>query len=244
MITVNSRSKWPKRLPPLTGEQARISDDFMHYWHEVLPRRYGVVDRFNHGYVVKRAPTLFLRTLEIGAGLDEHLAYERLNAAQAANYYAVELRASMASELARRFPNVNAVVGDCQKRLDFEDGFFDRIIAVHVLEHLPDLPAAIRELYRLCDKRVGTLSIVIPCEGSLAYSLARRLSAQRVFEARYRQSYSWFIKREHINVPSEIFEELSPYFERTGATYFPLPVPFQLCNLCIGATFVPRVRPA
>lgn len=243
MITGDPRNKWPKRLPPLTAEQARISDDFMHHWHEVLPKRYGIVERFNHGYVVKRAPKHFARTLEIGAGLGEHLAYERLDAAQAANYYALELRDNMASQLARRFRDVNAVVGDCQKRLDFEDGFFDRIIAVHVLEHLPDLPAAIRELHRLCDKRVGTLSIVIPCEGSLAYSLARRLSAQRVFEARYRQSYNWFIEREHINVPSEIFDELSPYFSRTSATYFPLPLPLQFCNLCIGATFVPRVRP-
>ena len=36
---------WPKILPELTSEQERISDDFMHYWHEVLPKRYGVVVR-------------------------------------------------------------------------------------------------------------------------------------------------------------------------------------------------------
>ena len=31
-------SKWPKTFPPLTPEQKRISDDFMKYWHEVLPK--------------------------------------------------------------------------------------------------------------------------------------------------------------------------------------------------------------
>jgi hypothetical protein len=31
----------------------------------------------------------------------------------------------------------------------FFDGFFDRVIAVHVLAHLPKLPAAIRETCRL-----------------------------------------------------------------------------------------------
>jgi SAM-dependent methyltransferase len=236
-----SARKWPKHVPPLTTEQARISDDFMHHWHEVLPRRYGFVDGFNHRYVVKEAPSHFVRTLEVGAGLGEHLEYEKLTDEQAVNYFAVEIRENMAMEIGRRFPKLHAIVGDCQKRLDFADGYFDRIIAIHVLEHLPDLPAAIRELHRLCDKRVGSLSIVIPCEGSAAYSLARKMSAQRIFEKRYRQSYRWFIEREHLNVPAEIFEELAPYFVRKKSTYFPIPVPLEFCNLCIGATFVPRV---
>ena len=61
--------KWPKTFPPLTVEQERIRDDFMRHWHEVLPRRYGVVERFSHGYVVDHAPPGFARTLEVGAGL-------------------------------------------------------------------------------------------------------------------------------------------------------------------------------
>jgi hypothetical protein len=109
-----------------------------------------------------------------------------------------------------------------------------------VLEHLPDLPATVRELHRLCDKTRGVLSIVIPCEGSMAYTLARRISAQRIFEQRYKQPYRWLIEREHINKPFEIFEELAPYFTRTQATYFPIPVNLEFCNLCIGANFVPK----
>jgi SAM-dependent methyltransferase len=240
---VSVATKWPKQFPPLTPEQARVSDDFMKHWHEVLPRRFGIVDRFNHRYVVDHAPREFRRTLEIGAGLGEHLEYERLTEAQWSEYYAVDIRDNMTAEIRRRFPRVKSVVGDCQRQLDFPDGYFDRIIAIHVLEHLPDLPAAVRELYRLCDRDKGTLSIVIPCEGSLAYGLARRMSAQRVFEKRYKQPYRWFIEREHLNVPAEIFEELEPYFERRSATYFPLPVPAQFCNLCIGATLVPRSAP-
>jgi ubiquinone/menaquinone biosynthesis C-methylase UbiE len=236
--------KWPKHVPPLTPEQQRISDDFMRYWHEeVLPQRYGTVERFNHGYVVRRAPKGFRRTLEIGAGLGEHLDAERLTDEQQSNYYAVDIRENMASDIRRRFPKANAIVADCQQRLDFPDGYFDRIIAIHVLEHLPDLPAAVRELYRVCDKAIGTFSIVIPCEGGLAYSVARMISSKRMFEKRYGQPYEWFIKREHINVPREIFEEIDPYFERRESTYFPLPVGFEFCNICIGATFAPRPSP-
>ncbi|MEO8257190.1 MAG: class I SAM-dependent methyltransferase [Acidobacteriota bacterium] len=235
-------AKWPKQLPPLSPEQQRISDDFVKYWHEVLPRRYGVVDEFNHRYPVRNSSRQFVRTLEIGAGIGEHLEYEQLSAEQEQGYVAVDIRANMVAEIRRRFPKVTAVVGDCQQRLDFGDGHFDRILAIHVLEHLPDLPAAVREMHRLCDKARGMLSIVIPCEGSVAYTLARRLSAQRIFEKRYRQSYRWFISREHLNRPSEILEEIGGYFDRRHMTHFPILLNLEFCNLCIGATFAPRRR--
>lgn len=235
-----AEKKWPKKFPPLTPEQKSISDDFMHYWHEVLPRKYGVVDEFNQSYVVKTAPRKFLTTLEIGAGIGEHIKYEKLTDEQKKNYHALDLRQNMVDEIKAQFPEVNAFVGDAQQQLNFEDGYFDRILAIHVLEHLPDLPSAAKEMYRLCNKKWGVFQIVIPCEGSFAYSLARRISAQRIFESRYKQSYQWFIEREHINVPDEILEELKAYFTIESMTYFPLPIPMKTFNLCIGANLVPR----
>jgi ubiquinone/menaquinone biosynthesis C-methylase UbiE len=212
----------------------------MKYWHEVLPRKFGIIDRFNHGYPVWTAPADFECTLEIGAGIGEHLRYEKLTPEQEVNYHALELRPSMSAEIHKRFPRVQTITGDCQKRLDFADGYFDRILAIHVLEHLPDLPATARELHRLCDKQRGVLQIVIPCEGGLAYSLARKISAQRIFEKRYNQSYQWFIEREHVNRPREILNELAPYFEVSSRRFFPLRVPAVFCNLVIGLTLKPR----
>ena len=78
----------------------------------------------------------------------------------------------------------------------------------------------------------------------MAYSLARKISAQRVFERRYQQPYKWFIEREHINRPHEILEELRPYFRITHRSFFPLRVPLVFCNLCIGLTLVPKPSPA
>lgn len=241
MTTASStQAKWPKVLPPLTAEQREISNDFMKLWHEVLPKKFGLIERFNQEYVVKNAPSDFATTLEIGAGLGEHLAHEKLTGAQEAGYVALELRENMVAEIRRRFPRVRAVQGDCQAALPFPDGHFQRILAVHVLEHLPDLPGCIREMHRLCDKKRGVFSIVIPCEGSAAYTLARRISAQRIFEKRYKQSYHWFISREHINLPDEIVEELSRYFIVEKKSFFPLPLPFYFCNLCVGITCRPR----
>ncbi|UIJ71063.1 class I SAM-dependent methyltransferase [Aurantimonas sp. HBX-1] len=237
---IGSKSKWPKVFPPLTPEQRVISDDFMKYWHDVLPDKYGIVDEFNHNYVVKNAPVNFKRTLEIGAGSGEHMNYEKLDPEQTKNYVAVDIRQNMVAELRKKFPDIQSVVGDCQQHMGFPDNHFDRVLAIHVLEHLPNLPEAVKEMYRLCDKDIGTLSIVIPCEGSWAYSLARRISAQRIFEKRYHQSYRWFIEREHINLPDEILSELSKYFTMESSTYFPIPVNLKFCNLCIGATLRPK----
>ncbi len=231
---------WPKTFPPLTPDQQRMRDEFMHAWHEELPKKYGIIEKFNHGYVVDHAPAQFTHTLEIGAGLGEHLAYEKLTAEQLANYVCVELRAAMAAEIRRAHPGCQAVVGDCQERLEFADGHFDRVLAVHVLEHLPNLPAAVREMYRLCNKQHGRFQVVIPCEGGLAYALARRISAQRFFEARWDMPYKLVIEREHVNVPREILEILDEHFTIEHRSYFPLRVPSVEVNLAIGLTLRPR----
>jgi SAM-dependent methyltransferase len=231
--------QWPKTFPPLSAEQERVRDDFVKYWHEVLPRRFGLIEKFNHTYGVKHAPA-FRRTLEIGAGIGEHIEYERLTPEQERNYHALELRENMSREIKRRFPKVQTITGDCQERLPFPDGYFDRVLAIHVLEHLPRLPDAAAEVYRVCDKERGVFSVVIPCEGSLAYTLARRCSAQRLFEKRYGQSYRWFIEREHVNLPVEILGALDPYFTISHRSFFPIPLPLLFCNLVIGLTLKPR----
>ena len=234
------RGKWPKVLPPLSPEQKRINDDFMAYWHEVLPRKYSLADRFNHHYVLRYPSSNFRRTLEVGAGLGEHLRYEKLTPEQEREYVALDFRENMIELLKARFPRIRACMGDCQTRLDFPENFFDRILAINVLEHLPNLPGAVEELYRLCDKHSGVLSAVIPCEGGLAYGLARRISAQRIFERRYRCPYKLFIGREHINLPWEIYGELNRRFTIIERTFFPIPIPLECCNLFIGLTLRPK----
>lgn len=238
-------AKWPKILPPLTPEQKERSDAFMKLWHEELAGRprYGLVEKFNHSFPVRHSQAEFRTTIEIGAGLGEHLEYEKLTPVQEENYYCNEYRENMAAEIRRRFPKVKTIVGDCQQRIDFPDGFFDRYIAVHVLEHLPNLPAAIREAYRLLNKATGRLLIVIPTEGSPAYSTARKLSAERVWKRHFKAPYAEFYKREHINLVPEILAELDPFFTIEARSFFPLGVPFWFCNLCIGYALKPRPQP-
>ena len=110
-------------------------------------------------------------------------------------------------------------MGDCEERLSFENNYFDRVIAIHVLEHMANLPKALDEITRVL-KKDGLFQVVIPCEGSFAHHIARKISAERIFKKRYKTSYDWFIKSEHLNVPYEIFNELKKNFVIKKKTIF------------------------
>jgi SAM-dependent methyltransferase len=227
------RFKWPKIVPSLSPDQQFIADDFMKYWHHELPRRYGAIECFNHNYPLRHIPPVaWCRTLELGAGIGGHLAFEPL---ELQDYHCIELRESMAEEIRRKYPQVVTVTGDCQKRIPYDDAYFDRIVVIHMLEHLPDLPAAVAEVDRVLTPG-GIFSVVLPCDPGIAYELARKISAERLFTARYKVPYRWLIRREHINSPSEILHVIKSRFEIFDKAYFPLLIPVINLNLCIGVT--------
>lgn len=229
-------SKWPKQLPELTGEQKRISADFMNqHLHAMQSKWYGFVEKFNHRYPL-RSFRLGCETLEIGAGIGAHLAFEDLSRQR---YHANELLPDLSAQIKEKYPQVDVVTADIQKGLPLPDASFDRVIAVHVLEHLPDLPAVIREVRRLI-RPDGLFSVVIPCEGGLATYMARAISARPHFEKRYGQSYDWFINSQHINMPAEIIEELRPHFSILHRSWYPLLIPSVNLNLFIGMTLRPK----
>jgi ubiquinone/menaquinone biosynthesis C-methylase UbiE len=230
---------WPKPFPELTDEQQAIRDDFMKYFHEILADQFGAIGRFNHRYALRSARSN-IRTLEIGAGLGSHLEFEDLSAQR---YMALELREEMAEVLRQRYPEVEIAIGDAQESLPLDDDSIDRVIAIHVLEHLTNLPAALDEIQRVL-RPGGRLSVVIPCEGGLVYGLGRRFTSQRIFEKRYRTSYDWYIKTEHFNVPAEIIDELDKRFEAEDRRWWPLRVPSVHLNVCIGLTYVLPERAA
>jgi SAM-dependent methyltransferase len=241
---IETMSKWPKAQAPLSPEQELAWEEFFTLWHEVLPWRYRLVERFNHSFPMRYAHDGDGETLEIGAGLGGQLAHEQLSPEQESNYCALELRESMAKQIRAKYPRVKVIVADCQQRLSFEDDRFKHCIAVHVLEHLPNLPACLREVWRVLDKQHGRLSAAIPCEGGPAYSLARRVSAKRIFEDAYKMPYAPLIKREHLNRPPEILAELDPYFVLEHRSFFPLPfLPVTSANLVIGLALRPRPVP-
>lgn len=232
-VQPRAASLWPKQLPALTEEQFRIREDFYNVWLTVLPKKYGLLERFNHCYPLRTAQP-GTKTLEIGAGMGGHLPFENL---PDQDYTVLELRSDLAQQMPAKYPGVEVVVGDCQLETPFADGSFDRVLAIHVLEHMPNLPAALDEVKRVL-RPGGEFSVVIPCEGGWAYTLARNISARRIFEKRYKQSYDWFVACEHVNRPAEIIHELVARFTLTHRSFFPTLLPSVNLNLVIGLTLV------
>ena len=225
-----ARYVWPKRPPALSKEQEAAREAFMKLWHEELPTRYSIVERFNHGALARLPQTRERwRTLEIGSGIGGHLPFEDLSKQE---YHCLEYRNEFCDVL-RGLDGVEAVhEASIEGPTPFPDGAFDRIVAIHVLEHLRDLPKAIAEIKRLLADD-GTLDVVLPCEGSLAYSIARRISAKRMFESRFGMSYDPIIANEHVNTLDEVLHLLLADFEPLQTKRFPFNVPIDAVNLCI-----------
>jgi SAM-dependent methyltransferase len=231
-------SRWPKRPPPLSPDQERAREAFVAVWHQELPTRYALIERFNHGSVSRLPIKDGSNTLEIGAGLGAHAKFEDL---ERQNYYCLEYREEFCKELRNAFPADRVVCGDIEQRQPWPDHFFDRIVSIHVLEHLRNLPAALTEIRRLL-KVDGTFDVVLPCEGGLAYSLARRVSAERLFRQRFGMDYGPIIRNEHVSTLDEILEELERGFQVRVRSFFPLHIPVSAVNLCVAFRLVPRLE--
>ena len=223
-------TSWPKVPPALSAEQLAAREKYMRLWHEQLPQKYGVVERFNHGFAAGLALPTPCRTIEIGAGLGEHAAYEKLDRQQ---YHFLEYREEFCRELKRRYPNFPVIQGDIHERQAYPDAHFDRIVAIHVLEHLVDLPAAVGEIRRLL-KDDGVFDVVLPCEGGLAHSLGRKLTAQRLFEKNFAMDFTPIRRNEHVSTFREILTVLETHFRVDKQRFFPAAIPYYQLNFCAG----------
>lgn len=234
--TYSIKDRFPKKIQKLSLKKKNISNSFMKLWHQKL-KKFTLIENFNHNYVAKFNIVLKknIKTLEIGAGIGNHLHYEKmLNK----NYYCIEILNNMIQEIKKKFPQVTCIKGDIQKKTNFDNNYFDKIHAIHVLEHLPNLPKCIDEVYRLI-KPNGIFQVVIPCDPGFLYSIARKISAERIFKKKFKIDYKWFIEREHINTPEEILFLIKNKFKIIDKKYFPFLVPSINFNLCLGLTLKP-----
>ena len=168
----------------------------------------------------------------MGAGIGAHLEFEPLDRQE---YHCIELRGTMADDLRRKYPSVVSVTGDCQQRIPYDDGYLDRVLAIHVLEHLPNLPAAIDEIDRVLMPG-GLVSVVLPCDPGLAYELARKVSAERVFKAKYKMPYGGLFDGSTSTRRRRSCTRSRGSSRSSTIVYFPLAVPVINLNLCIGVT--------
>jgi len=230
------RDKFPKKFPKLSKRKKAISDSFMKLWHKEI-KKFSLIENFNHNYVAKSKAITKKNNnvLEVGAGIGNHLRYEKfLNQ----NYHCLKLRDNMIKEIKKKFPKVKCIKANIEKKTNFKNNYFDRIHAIHVLEHLTNLPKALDEIYRII-KPDGIFQVVIPCDPGFLYSIARKISAERIFKKKFKIDYKWFIEREHINTPKEILYLIKERFSIIEKKYFPFLIPSINFNLVLGLTLKP-----
>lgn len=235
-------SNYPKTVVELTEEERLISDDWYKYWLSIYTDKYSKYASFNHKYVVSDHRVRQLTpTLEIGCGDGEHIKYELSVGSNMHAYTALDIRQNLLDVVAANYPNLDIINADCQEKLPFKSNHFKRIIAMHVLEHLPNLPAAIAEIHRVLSKDDGVFQVVLPCEGGLAYSIARKLSSERMFNKRYStMRYSKFIQSEHLSSIEEVVCELMKKFDIVSSRYYPFFIPIVNVNLQVGFCLKPK----
>lgn len=240
-MTTAQLAKWPKIPVKLSPAQKEAQEKWMTLWHDQLLGNYGAVEKFNHGFPAGLNRSINkIKTLEVGAGLGEHYQWENLSNQ---DYYMLEYREEWCKKLNLKYPDSKVIHGDIQTELHFSAGYFDRVIAIHVLEHLPDLPKALIEIDRLL-KPGGHFDIVIPCEGGLAYGFARKISSERLFKKHFGMEYGPIIRAEHVNRYPEIIHELDVHpWNREKVSYFPLLLPVWTANVCVGLRYTKQIAP-
>ena len=113
---------------------------------------------------------------------------------------------------------------------------YTRVIASHVLEHVPAPEEALLKWASLLEGN-GILSIAIPCQPGWLWRLGQRLTAPKQIKS-YRltgfQEYDLLNSREHINDTQRLLKIIRFYFRKARIIWFPLMVPIIDFNLlCI-----------
>lgn len=172
----------------------------------------------------------FDRVIEVGAGSGVHLSYVRHGFG---TYLMTDGSAAMLEQIPperRQHPGgtVRLAQADCT-RLALADASFDRLVATHVLEHVPFPHAVLKEWARVV-RPGGMLSIVLPCDPGLAWRMGRYLGPRSSAKKRG-IDYDYVMALEHINAITNLVAIIRHQFPRRQETWWPLRVPSSDLNL-------------
>lgn len=176
----------------------------------------------------------FSRVLEVGAGSGIHVRFVRH---QFDEYVMTDVSEDMTAQLQRDLsegckPRITFQTENACK-LSFSDHCFDRVIATHVLEHLPSPQLVVEEWHRVL-KPGGVLSIVLPCDPGLAWRFGRMLGP-RAAALRRGLDYDYLVAVEHINAITNLIAILRHHFGVRKEYWWPSLLPQSDINLIFAA---------
>ena len=172
----------------------------------------------------------FPRVLEVGAGTGIHVNHVRHGFDE---YVMTDLNQPFLDAAVAREKGFGGRVTSMSQdatALDLPDASFDRVIATHVLEHLPQPHLVLREWMRVL-KPGGTLSLVLPCDPGVAWRLGRAVGARGKF-VKAGIAYDYWMAREHVNAINNLVAFVHYYFpEGVQESWHPLRIPSMDLNL-------------
>jgi phosphatidylethanolamine/phosphatidyl-N-methylethanolamine N-methyltransferase len=172
----------------------------------------------------------FPKVLEVGAGTGIHLSFVRHTFDE---YWMTDvnipfLERALASDVRRTRGKVCVDRQDAAA-LTYPENTFDRLIATHILEHLPQPHDALREWVRVV-KPGGCLSLVLPCDPGVAWRVGRAIGSRGKFiEAGI--DYDYWMAREHVNPINNLVAFVKHYFPEVRDQWLPLRIPSMDLNL-------------
>lgn len=172
----------------------------------------------------------FENVLEVGAGTGEHIPFVR----HSFNRYVVTDADSVALSIAEKKVSAQQAekfIFETQtgERLPYPDQSFDRLIAAHLLEHIPHPHLALKEWQRVL-KPGGVLTLLLPTDPGMLWRFGRHLGPRRrALELGIQ--YDYVQAREHINSCFNLRALLRHYHPRLQEAWWPLPVPVIDLNL-------------
>jgi ubiquinone/menaquinone biosynthesis C-methylase UbiE len=123
-----------------------------------------LMEKYNFGTVDK--------ILEIGGGSIPHINFikHKFN-----SYYSLEVDCGAKIDLYinKNYPKIIFNYYD-GKNIQFNEGFFDRIVISHCLEHILEPEKFINEMLRVL-KKGGVISIALPCDPGILWRIGRLL---------------------------------------------------------------------
>lgn len=180
----------------------------------------------------------FSQVLEIGAGTGEHLrhvkhdfdSYLLTDHDQKALDVAKNKLEQVQSRGCFKFSKTNGY------KLDYKSNSFDRTIATHVLEHIPNPHLAIKEWARVT-KNNGVLSILIPTDPGIAWRLGRKIGPRRN-ALKQGIAYDYVMAREHVNSCVNLLALLKHYFPQAEESWWPFKLPSVDANLFVAINVI------
>lgn len=195
----------------------------------------GVVMRASHRLMERGIKPHHNRAiLEIGGGGMPHSYW--IDLSQTEQYTVsdiLRIHPQRLAKLREDLPNAIALhLHDFESDRDMNklEGGYSRVIASHVLEHIPTAEQALRKWISLLAED-GVLSIALPCDPGWLWRLGQKVSYNPRQMGLTFEEYDLIMAREHVTSVQRVLKFMRYYFKAIKVHWYPAIIPVADFNL-------------